>query len=311
MARGKKQKKQIGLLAFSVLACLLTGTYAFFHGTGGKTEPAKPPPAAPQNTQVYYLNVGQGDCEVIRLKTGENILIDSGNPETAQELVDVLRQLGVKKIDHLIATHPHADHIGAMAKIIQSLDIGEIYMPKIAEKQIPTTNTYEKLLKAIDTKGMKITAAKGGMTVLENGDERLEILAPNSPKYDDLNNYSVVVKLTSGEKRFLFTGDAQTENEKEMLAKGYDLKSDVLKCGHHGSSTSTSAAFLKAVRPSAAVISCGRNNDYGHPHKEVLGRLQKADVTVYRTDTQGTILAECDGKAIRFTTGQISVIPFK
>ncbi len=309
MARGKNLKNQIGFLTFSVLTCLLLGYYAFSHGSGGKAEPAKPVAGSAQNTQVYYLNVGQGDCELIRLKTGGNILIDSGNPETAQELVHVLRQLGVKKIDGLIATHPHADHIGAMAKVVQSFDIGEIYMPRIEEKQIPTTNTYEKLLKAIDTKGMKITAAKGGMTVLESGDEKLEILAPNSTKYNDLNNYSVVVKLTSGEKRFLFTGDAQTESEKEMLAKGYDLKSDVLKCGHHGSSTSTSAVFLKAVRPSAAVISCGLGNDYGHPHKEVLSRLQKAGVTVYRTDTQGTILAECDGKTIRFTTGEISVLP--
>ncbi|MBW7573109.1 MBL fold metallo-hydrolase [Caproiciproducens sp. AGMB10547] len=258
-------------------------------------------------TSVYFLDVGQGDSELIRLKTGENILIDAGTPETAQELADYLADLGVSKIDCLVATHPHADHIGGMEQIVSRFEIGQIYMPRIPDSQIPTTAAYEKLLTAIDKKGLKITAPKAGTVIVHNGDEKLEILAPNSAKYDDLNSYSIVAMLTSGEKKFLFTGDAESDSEKEMVAKGYDLRCDVLKCGHHGSSTSTSAAFLKAANPKTAVISCGLNNDYGHPHKEVISRLQKAGVTIYRTDQQKTVLAQCDGKSIRFTTGLNSV----
>lgn len=318
MARRKQQKYSVlaSVLVLAVLAVLTV------FGTRPCTEPASRPAAQsapagmhssqkdakPRATQIYYLDVGQGDSELIRLKTGENILIDAGTPETAKELADYIENLGVKKIDSLIATHPHADHIGGMAQIVSRFSIGKIYMPRIPDSQIPTTETYEKLLTAIDQKGLKITAGKAGITVLDSGGEKLEILAPNSAKYGGLNSYSIVTLLTVGEKRFLFTGDAESDSEKEMTAKGYDLRCDVLKCGHHGSSTSTSAAFLKAARPVSAVISCGVGNDYGHPDKEVVARLQKAGVTIYRTDRQKTILAECDGKTISFTAGLKSVI---
>lgn len=308
MAYRRYGKNSLASILVGAMVCFFVVFIAGKFGTGGNTEQTKSASAAPGESLIYFLDVGQGDCELIRLKTGENILIDAGTPDTAQKLVSVLKQLGVEKIDLLVATHPHADHIGGMTQVVESFPIGKIYMPKTADSQIPTTATYENLLKAIENKNLKITTAKGGMTVLENGDERLETLAPNSSEYEDLNNYSVVLKLTCGEKSFLFAGDAQTESEKEMAAKGYDLKSDVLKCGHHGSSTSTGAAFLKAVSPGAAVISCGVDNDYGHPNKTVLNRLEKAGVTVYRTDQQGTILARCDGKDIKFSTGQPSVV---
>lgn len=222
--------------------------------------------------------------------------------------MDYLQKLGVQRIDILIATHPHEDHIGGMTQVVEKFPIGQIYMPKIADDQVPTTTVYEKLLTAIEKKNLTVTAARGGMTLLNNSEARLEAFAPNSAKYSGLNSYSIVVKLTCGEKSFLFTGDAEADSEKEMIAKGYNLKSDVLKCGHHGSSTSTTAAFLKAVDPDAAVISCGVNNDYGHPDKQVVSRLGKAGVTIYRTDLQDTILARCDGKTITFSTGQKSVI---
>lgn len=308
MAYKRYGKNSITSVLVGAMVCFFIVFVSGKFGTGGNTQQTKAAPSAPGDTLVYFLDVGQGDCELIRLKTGENILIDAGTPDTAQKLVSVLKQLGVEKIDLLVATHPHADHIGGMTRVVESFPIGKVYMPKVADSQIPTTATYENLLKEIESKNLKITAAKGGMTVLENGDEKLETLAPNSSKYDDLNNYSIVLKLTCGEKSVLFAGDAQTDSEKEMAAKGYDLKSDVLKCGHHGSSTSTCAAFLKAVSPSAAVISCGVDNDYGHPNKTVLSRLEKAGVTVYRTDQQGTILARCDGKDIKFSTGEPSVV---
>ncbi len=257
--------------------------------------------------QIYYLDVGQGDSELIRLPTGENILIDAGLKSGSDQLTAYLKELGVDKIDILIATHPHADHIGGMEKVIENFEIGEIYMPKIADDQIPTTATYTKLLETIQAKGMKINQAKAGTTIFSNDNAALEILAPNNTEYKDLNNYSIVTKLTYGNNRFLFTGDAEKESENEMLSKGYDLSCDILKLGHHGSSTSTTNQFLTAASPSAAIISCGKDNDYGHPHQETIDKINSSHITVYRTDLDGTILAETDGTTYTITTNLKSV----
>lgn len=311
MARRRKTRSRLEVI-LAVLVVVIASVYSLV-----RNETAQPAKSTAQgtgtsagsgDTRVWFLDVGQGDSELIRLKTGQVILIDAGTRDTAQQLTDMLKELGVKKIDILIATHPHEDHIGGMASVVQNFPIGQIYMPKIPDSQVPTTAVYEKLLKAIDAKNLKITAARGQKTLIDDSGLKFELLGPNSDRYEDLNNYSVVAKLTCGEKSFLFMGDAETPSEKELLAKGLDLKSDVLKCGHHGSSTSTGAAFLKAVSPKYAIISCGVNNDYGHPHKEVLNRLNKANVTIYRTDLQDTILAVCDGKTIDFQAKQKSVI---
>ncbi len=145
------------------------------------------------------------------------------------------------------------------------------------------------------------------MTLYEEDGLVLESLAPVSESYDNLNNYSIVSRLSYGEKNFLFTGDAESPVEKEILAGKGEIQADVLKCGHHGSETSTSTKFLKAVSPSSAVISCGAGNDYGHPDETIIKRLQNAGISIYRTDTQGTILAVCDGKNITFQTQLPSV----
>lgn len=268
---------------------------------------AAAPLQAEGETLVYYLDVGQGDSELIQLSNGKNILIDAGTRSTAEELVGYLQNLGVQKIDYLIATHPHEDHIGGMTDVVQNFEIGSIYMPKIADSQIPTTKVYENLLTAIGEKGLSITAAQAGSVIFEEAGARMEILAPNSAEYGDLNSYSIVTKLTVGEKAFLFTGDAEADSEEEMLDLGYSVDADVLKLGHHGSSTSNSMAFLEAVSPQAAIVSCGAGNDYGHPHQEVMDRLAQLNVTVYRTDTQGTVLARCDGSSITFETDLPSV----
>ncbi len=225
----------------------------------------------------------------------------------SDRLTAYLKELGVDKIDILIATHPHADHIGGMVKVIQNFEIGEIYMPKVADDQVPTTATYTKLLEAIQAKGMKINQAKAGTTIFSNGNATLEILAPNNSEYKDLNNYSIVTKLTYGNNRFLFTGDAEKESENEMLSEGYDLSCDILKLGHHGSSTSTTNKFLTATSPAIAIVSCGKDNDYGHPHKETMNKLNNDHITVYRTDSDGTILAETDGNTYAITTNLKSV----
>lgn len=292
-----------------IIAAILMAAVGGLRARWNTLDDAQGIPDIPEgSTSVFYVDVGQGDCELIRTPGGETILIDAGTNATGDELVAYIQSMGIQKIDKLIATHPHEDHIGGMDEVVNAFTIGDVYLPKVADSQTPTTKTYERLLTAISDKGLQITQGQGGMTVLEEEGVKLEFLAPNSDLYSGLNSYSIVAKLTCGEKSFLFTGDAEEDSEEEMVALGYDLQSDVLKCGHHGSSTSTCDAFLQAVQPKYAVISCGLDNDYGHPHRETMQKLNRAGTTIYRTDEMGTILAECDGTEIRFQTGLKSLV---
>lgn len=251
--------------------------------------------------EVYFFDVGQGDSELIRLPGGENILIDAGTSSTEDELVGELRSLGAETLDLVVATHPHADHIGGMAAVIDAFDVRQVVMPRISESDTPTTKTYENLLQSIADKGLTITPAEPGDELLSSGGAVLTVLAPNGEDYGDLNNYSVVLRLTYGEDSFLFTGDAEEESEQEMLSLDWPLTATVLKCGHHGSETSTSPSFLDAVSPQYAVISCGVDNDYGHPDAVTLEKLEAAGVEVFRTDRQGTILASTEGSGVTMT----------
>lgn len=270
--------------------------------TLGSTPAASPVQTVPEGTlQVVYFDVGQGDSELIRLPGGENILIDAGTASTEEELVEELRALGAETLDLVVATHPHADHIGGMAYVIDQLDVQQVVMPRIAESETPTTKTYEDLLQSIADKGLSVTPAEPGAELWNKNGAVLTVLAPNGTDYGNLNNYSVVLRLAFGEDSFLFTGDAETESEEEMLAKGYPLSATVLKCGHHGSETSTSQAFLDAVSPQYAVISCGVDNDYGHPDAVTLDKLSAAGVEVFRTDLQGTITAVTNGSGVTMT----------
>lgn len=244
---------------------------------------------------VYFIDVGQGDCIFTQIPGGKTMLIDAGSNGYSQMIIEYISSLGVGKIDYIIGTHPHEDHIGSLAEIISYFDIGEIYMPKAATN----TNAFERLLTAAEDGGYKINTAAAGTSFLNAKAVNAEFLAPKSD-YDDLNNYSAVVKLEYGSVSFLFTGDAQTASEIEMLEKPEKLKSDVLKVGHHGSNSSTSTDFFNAVSPSYAVISCGANNQYGHPHEQTLELLK--DVKLYRTDMDGTIVFITDGKSISVKT---------
>jgi len=241
---------------------------------------------------VQIIDVGQADCTLIKMPDGQNMLIDAGNNSDGGYLVDYLESEDVEKIDYLIGTHPHADHIGGMDDIIENFEIGTIYMPRTTTN----TKTFEEVLIAIKKKGLKIETATAGKKVLE-GEVFAQFISPAGEYYEELNDYSAVLKLTYGDKSFLFMGDAEALAEKEILQK-FDVKSDVLKVGHHGSSTSSHNAFLKAVNPEIAVISVGEGNDYGHPHKSVLKRLEKIGTRIYRTDLNGTVKVYCDGKSI-------------
>lgn len=246
--------------------------------------------------KVHFIDVGQGDSIFIESPGGKTMLIDAGVPEMGKKVVDYIKSLGVTKIDILVGTHPHEDHIGGMDRVIESFEIGKFYMPKVTTN----TRTFEYVLNAAKNKGLKIDVAKAGVTLDLGHSVSAEMIAPNSSKYDDLNEYSAVIKLVYKNTSFLFTGDAGAESEREMIEKGYDLKSDVLKIGHHGSSTSTTASFLDDVSPKYAVISCGKGNDYGHPHSSTLKKLKNRNIPVYRTDECGTIVASSDGQNISF-----------
>jgi competence protein ComEC len=238
---------------------------------------------------VHFIDVGQADCELVILPNGENMLIDAGNNSEGKKVVEYLKNLNITKIDYLIGTHPHADHIGGMDTVIENMDIGKIYMPK-AETN---TKTFEDVLDAIDAKNLTITTAKNGVNIYNDGETTIDIIAPNSDTYDSLNNYSAVILLKYRDASFLFSGDAEALSEGEIEG---DISADVLKVGHHGSSTSSSQAFLNRVNPKYAVISCGEGNSYSHPHKETLDKLSAMNVTLYRTDLNGSIICETDGE---------------
>lgn len=250
------------------------------------------------NLEVHFIDVGQGDSTLI-INGEESMLIDGGKNQDAESLVNYIRNQNITKLKYVIGTHPHEDHIGGLDKVIDNFDVEKVIMPNVTA----TTKTFEDVLDSIMNKGLTITKAKSGDKYDLNGAE-IDILGPNSEKYSNLNNYSVVVKLTFGNNSFMFTGDAEELAEKEILEKyAYKLKSDVLKLGHHGSSTSNSEEFLSLVNPEFAVISLGKDNTYGHPHKEVLERVMAKDIHIYRTDEEGTIIVISDGNIITFNNG--------
>ncbi len=250
------------------------------------------------NLQVHFIDVGQADSILLKGPQGEAILIDAGNNTDGDFLVNYLKKQGITKLAAVIATHPHADHIGGMDQIILNFPIEKFYMPKVSPT--PTTKTYEDVLQALVSKGLKITQVLPGMKLDIPGITGV-FLGPVGTEYDNYNDYSAILKVTYGGTSFLFTGDAENEAEKELLAKG-NLQSMVLKVGHHGSSTSTTKAFLQGVSPKYAVIPVGKDNTYGHPHKEVLTRLTSAGIKIFRTDQSGTIIATSDGKTVSFST---------
>ena len=268
--------------------------------TVSTVEMKAPIPASGAKLNVHYIDVGQGDSEFLELPNGQTMLIDAGSPENGSQIISYIKGLNHKKIDYLVATHPHADHIGGMATVVNGLDIGKIYMPKVSTN----TQTFEDLLTTIQKKGLKVNTAKAGVNMFKAGNLSADIIAPVNISGDDLNQYSAVLMLTYGDNKFLFTGDAGEASESQITA---DVKADVLKVGHHGSATATSQEFLNKVRPKYAVIEVGKGNSYGHPTADTLSKLQKIGAIIYRTDNDGTIIFTSDAHTITVSKKASSV----
>lgn len=288
---GKKQKPNIIALVISLLLVAGSITAYNFSDDERKSEPVTSYDS--DSLVVSFIDVGQGDCEFIQFPNGECMLIDSGEKENAQTVIETVSSFGYTEIDYVVATHPHTDHIGAMAQVIDAFDIGKIYMPKVTAN----TKTFEELLVTISDKGLQINTAKAGVTVISEDMLEVKFLAPVGNSYDDLNNYSAVLKVTYGADSYLFTGDAEDYAENELLENSYSsLNSDILKVGHHGSRTSSTGKFLNAVSPEYAVIEVGKGNSYSHPHTEAIERLESCGAEILRTDELGTITVISNGE---------------
>lgn len=290
----RKQKKQPSMAKYSWLAAaaiiVLWGIYMLF---GGGLDRYQQTPSVGEDPdfRVLFIDVGQADAALV-LCEGESLLIDGGNAEDSNLIYTVLGKYGVEHLNYIICTHAHEDHVGGLSGALQACTVDTVYSP---------VTSYDS--RAFDNFADKVTGRGAEITVPEAGDRFLlgsavgEILSCD-PAAGDTNNTSIVLKLTYGETSFLFTADAEHAVENDLLDEGADLSATVLKVGHHGSNTSTGEDFLRAVDPDHAIVSCGKDNSYGHPNEETLVLLEQYDIPVYRTDELGDILCTSDGRTV-------------
>lgn len=277
--------KKIRIILLICLCLLVVGCANPFVESDDKTSVST---FSGDTLRVNYIDVGQGDSIFIQLPNNESMLIDAGEAFEADNVINYLNNLGIKKIDYVVGTHPHTDHIGGLEEVINTFDIGSIYMPRASS----TSKTYEDLLTAISNKGLKVKTAKSGVVVLDDNNLKLEFIAPNSDNYSELNNYSAVLKLTYLDNTFLFMGDAETLSENEITS---NVDADVIKVGHHGSDSSSSLEFVKKVSPEYAIIMVGEGNSYNHPYQSIIDRYESVGAKVLRTDLDGNIVCDSDG----------------
>ena len=252
--------------------------------------------------EVHYIDVGQGDCIFIE-SDGQNMLIDCGESSESDEVISYLQNHNVSKLDYVIGTHPHSDHMGGMSAIVDNFEISDFYMPYLPDDDIPTTKYFERLLVSLENKNLEIKNPSVN-DKLKLGSADILVVAPNSKEYSNTNNYSIGIILTHGENSFIFTGDAEKLAEEEMVESSLLKDIDVYKAGHHGSSTSSSEKFLDEIKAEYAVIMCGEGNSYNHPNDDAVERIEKyvPEENIFRTDLNGSIVAESDGKNISFKT---------
>ena len=295
MARGRrgKGKNQAKRFLLAVIALVLAAVYPvqeqLTKETGGTAV------SDGSTLEVHYLDIGQGDCTLIR-QGDHAMLIDAGNNSKGTTVQAYLENQGIDHLDYVIGTHPDADHIGGLDVIIYKFDCGKVMMPDYSKD----TQTYDDVIQAAKSKDYQIAHPKAGEEYTL-GEAEVTVVCPVKDSYgSNANDYSIGVRVQLGKNSFLFTGDAEEHSEEDMVSSGENLKADIYKAAHHGSRTANTEDFLKAVDPQYVVISCGEGNTYGHPHAEVLNRLREMGIQIFRTDDQGTIVAVSDGQTIAF-----------
>lgn len=255
-----------------------------------------PPVSSSGGFKIHFIDVGQADAALV-ICDGKTMLIDGGNAADSNLIYSFLKNKGVSHLDYIIATHAHEDHIGGLSGALNYATVGTVYCPTKAYD----SKVFNSFANNVEKQGKSITVPKNG-TQFSLGNASCTVLAVNTSS--DTNNSSIVLRIVYGSTSFLFTADAEREVEEAMISRGVPLGSTVLKVGHHGSYTSTSYQFLWNVMPEYAVISCGKDNSYGHPHDEVLSRLRDADVELFRTDLQGDITCTSNGKTVSFSVSR-------
>lgn len=285
----KKNKKK--LIAFLVVLVLSAVSWLLDNYL---TEPVEVPDGS--YLRVDFVDVGQADFIVVECD-GIFMTIDGGNVEDSQLVQSYLEERNIDEVQTVVVTHAHEDHCGGVSALLKTVTAETVYCP-VTEYD---TKTFRNVVSAANAQGLELTVPVVG-EVFTVGSAQVQVIGPVK-EYDDANDTSIVLRLTYGETSFLFTGDAETTSERDIMEAGFNVSADVLKVGHHGSSTSTSYVWLKAVAPTYAVISSNRTEepDYNHPHEEVVSRLRDEDAMVYRTDLQGTVTCISDGKNITFT----------
>jgi competence protein ComEC len=291
------------LLSLLLILLLLTGC-ASSNPVEPTTEPVDTSTHEPGLT-VHFLDVQHADC-ILLACGGEYALVDGGYPESGERIVTYMQEQGVKELDLMVGTHPHGDHIGGLPHVLNTFPTETVWT-----SQLPYTNDYvDNFTNAVTRNGADFVQPRPGER-FQLGDATIDVIGPLNLRYEEANDLSLVLMVTYGDTRFLLTGDMEEVAERELVEAGVDLKADVLKVGHHGSSSSTSYRFLRAVAPTYGVISLAAANEYGHPHRDPMSRLMDADVTIYRTDKMYDVVAFSDGETISFTCGNPYAEPWR
>ena len=289
-ATARRMMKRLASAAAVVVALVA----AWIWGGGDSTPAVQRPEAGGQAMTVRFIDVGQGASTLVSMGD-THILIDAGENDQGDKVVEQLKAWGVDRLALAIGTHPHSDHIGGMDDVLNALEVEAYMMPEVAH----TSKTYESVLQALEENEIPVTYPQAGDS-LELGGMRLTVLGPEQVEEDDLNNCSLVSRVDSAYGSVLIPGDCERQAEEDMLKGNRPLKADVLQLAHHGSSTSNTEAFLKAVDPKWVVIPVGEGNSYGHPHDEILQRVEELGCKAYRTDWNGTVTCVMDEEGIAF-----------
>ena len=265
------------------------------------TQEVAPPDEEAETLRICWIDVGQGDSALI-IAPEATLLIDAGTPANGSEVLSLLKEEGIDRLDYIINTHPHSDHVGGLSRVVEGMrkGVGQVLITPYAPELEPNIQSWPQFLQAAEDMGALVETALPDTEYDLGGGATLTLLGPTKV-YDDMNTASIICRVDFGEASFLFTGDATVDSFTDLVKQGTSIEADLLKVAHHGSSTSTNKVVLRRINPKAAVISVGAENDYDHPHSEVTDLLKQENIPILRTDLQGSIWAVTDGETIKLT----------